>query len=285
VKNTGILILFMILAVAANAAEPSSYTVEKLSDGLYAALARPASAATSNAFFFVGKQEVIAGGAHMTERATRDLLAEIGAVTDKPLRYFILPHHHPGYTSVDFYLPKSVDVIMTYPVWQQLQREVLPFPNQTLLYSEGLTFKFDGKSIILTNMDKAHAEGDALVYFPEEKTVFTSDIVYVNSVGFMGEGHMEDWMLALEFLGQLPLEKVIPGHGPVSRKEAIAAFKTYFKTFLSEVIKHIEAGDSLEKTKKEFNLPQYSQYQGYNQLLELNIDRAYRNLRETVLAR
>ena len=284
-RITGILILIVFLAVAAKAAEPSSYTVEKLSDRLYAAIARPASSATTNAFFYVGPKEVIAGGAHMTERATRDLLAEISAVTNKPLHYFILPHHHPGYTSVDFYLPKSVDVIMTYPVWQQLKKEVLPFPNETLLFSEGMTFKVESKSIVLTNMGRAHAEGDALVYFPDEKAVFTSDLLYVNSVGYMGEGHMEDWMLALEFLDQLKFDRVIPGYGPVSKPAAIAGFKNYFKSFLSEVIKHIEAGDSLEKTRKEFSLPQYSQYQGYNQLLELNVDRAFRNLKETVLSR
>lgn len=284
-KKFSLFIFFIFLTVTVQSAEQQSYGIEKLSSNLYAAIAKPSSSATSNAFFYIGEKQVIAGGAHMTEKATKDLLEAIKAATDKPLRYFIMPHHHPGYTSVDFYFPKTVDIVMTYPVWQSLQKEVLAFPNEALLYSEGLTMKVGGKSIILTNMGKAHAQGDTLVYFPEEKTLFTSDLLYVNSVGYMGEGHMEDWVLALEFMGQLALDKVIPGFGPVSNVAAIGEFKKFYKNFLSEVIKHIEAGDSLEKTKKEFNLPQYRQYYGYDQLLELNIERAYRNLTETGLVR
>ena len=78
--------------------------------------------------------------------------------------------------------------------------------------------------------------------------------------------------------------KIITKHHQ-SKPEVVDQFKIYYKSFLSETIKHIEAGDSLEKTKKEFNLPQYRHYNGYDQLLELNIERAYANLKETVLSR
>lgn len=276
--------LLLVLATTATAAQ-KSYSLEKVSPNLYAAIANPVSAATSNAFFYVGKSYVIAGGAHMTEQATKDLLSAIKEVTGRPVRYFILPHHHPGYTSVDFYFPEDIDVIMTYPVWQALQQEVIPFNNEAILYSDGMTLKIDGVSLILTNMGRAHSRGDTLVYIPEERTLFTSDLLYVKSVGYMGEGQMEDWVVALEFMDQFEMKKVIPGYGPLSKPEVIGDYKKYFKSFLSEVIRHIEAGDSLEKTKKEFNLPQYRHYSGYDHLLELNIDRAYRNLKETVLAR
>lgn len=279
-----IIIIALIFTSPALGAQ-ASYSIEKISPQLFAAVARPGSTATSNAFFYVGRRHVVAGGAHMTEQATKDLAAAIREVTDRPLRYFILPHHHPGYTSVDFYFPEDVEIVMTYPVWLALQKEVIPFPNEALLYSEGLTMKLDDKTIILTNMGKAHATGDSLVYFPDEKTVFTSDMVYVKSVGYMGEGHMEDWILALEFMSQLAIEHVIPGHGPVSKPKAIAEFKTFYKSFLSEVIRHIEAGASLEKTKRQFRLPGYRDYAGYDQMLELNIERAYSNLKETVLKR
>lgn len=278
-------ICITLWAAPSISAGQSSYLIEKISPDLYAAIAKPASTATSNAFFYIGDKKVVAGGAHMTERATKDLLVAIREATDLPLRYFILPHHHTGYTSVDFYFPAETDIIMTYPVWQSLQKEVIPLTSEATLYSEGLTFKVGKNSIVLTNMGKAHSQGDTLVYFPNEKTLFTSDLLYVNSVGYMGEGNMQGWIMALEFMGQLTIDKVIPGHGPVSPADSISEFKTFYKSFLSEVIKHIEAGNSLEKTRKEFNLPQYRQYSGYEQLLDLNIERAYRNLKETVLSK
>jgi len=284
-KQVVIAIILLFIAATSSAVELESYIIERLSGNLYAAIAKPGSTATSNAFFYIGRRQVVAGGAHMTERATRDLLAAIKERTSRPLRYFILPHHHPGYTSVDFYLPAATDVIMTLPVWQSIKNEVAQFPNQIILYSDGLTFKVDDRSIILTNMGQAHAGGDTMVYIPEDKTLFTSDMLYVNNVGFMGEGHMEEWVLGLEFMQQLDVETVIPGSGPMSKPEVIGEFKDYFKAFLSEVIKHIEAGDSLDKTRKEFALPRYRNYIGYDQLLGLNVERAYRNLSETVLSR
>ena len=284
-KHILILLLLMAFTEPASAAEKRSYRIEKLGAHLYAAIANPDTTATSNAFFYIGEKQVVAGGAHMTAQASNDLLSAISEKTRLPLRYFILPHHHEGYTSVDFYLPDSVDVVMTLPVWQALQQEAIPFPNEAVLYSEGLTLKVDNQSIILTNLGSTHSSGDTLVYFPQEKVLFTSDLLYIENVGYMGEGHMENWVLALEFANRFNVDRIIPGHGPVSPKSSISDFSDYLKSFLSETIKHIEAGDSLEKTKREFNLPQYKQYSGYDQLLEVNIERAYRNLGETVLAR
>ncbi|NIQ11131.1 MAG: MBL fold metallo-hydrolase, partial [candidate division Zixibacteria bacterium] len=59
----------------------------------------------------------------------------------------------------------------------------------------------------------------------------------------------------------------------------------YFKSFLTEIIKHIEAGDSLEETKREYSLPRYRHLKGYELLLEQNVERAYENLKATALSR
>lgn len=276
-------ITLLLLCVCLNShAEQQSYRIEKLSENLYAAIARTGSTATSNAFFLVGDTYVVAGGAHMTRQASADLVEAISKVTSKPLRFFILPHHHPGYTSVDFDLPKEVDVIMTLPVWGNLNSEVRDIPYPVIFYSDGLTLKTGSNTIIITNMGKAHSTGDSMVYFPEAKVLFTSDLVYINSVGYLGEGHMEDWVLSLDFMMQFDAENIIPGHGPVSSKDAIIKYSDFLRAFLSEIIKHIEAGDSLEKTKDSFSLPRYKHLEGYDQLLDLNIERAYTNLKKSL---
>ena len=59
---------------------------------------------------------------------------------------------------------------------------------------------------------------------------------------------MSDWVLDLEFMSRLDVKTVIHGFGPQG-KEVIAEFRDYLKAFLSEVLGHLEQGDSLETTK------------------------------------
>jgi hypothetical protein len=44
------------------------------------------------------------------------------------------------------------------------------------------------------------------------------------------------------------------------------------------VLQHIEHGDTLEQTLAHFDLPEYHDMDGYDQLIELNIKRAYNDL-------
>ncbi|BCR04146.1 hypothetical protein DESUT3_12150 [Desulfuromonas versatilis] len=267
----------------AKIAPQQSYQVEKLTEGIFAAIAKPGSRASANAFFVVGDAYVIAGGAHMTPEAIADLSAAIAGVTQLPLRYFILAHHHKGYSHIDFDFPPEVDVIMSWQAWQAVDGEVRKASYPVLFYSDGLTLKLGGRTIILTNMGKGHSEGDTLVFIPEASVLFTGDLAYVKSAAFMGDGHMQDWVLALEFMERLGAAKVIPGYGPVGTGRDLGAFKDYLKAFLTEVLKHIEAGDTLEQTLRKFSLPEYQNLEGYARLLRPNLERAYRDLQQNLL--
>ena len=147
----------------------------------------------------------------MTKKAIDDLATAIRTVTDKPWRYFILAHHHAGYSHVDFDFPLGVDLIISWQTWKSMDEEIRKLNRPTLFYSDGLSLKLGECTIILTNMGRAHTEGDTLVFFPEAEVLFTSDLLYVNSIGYMGDGHMEDWLLALEFIERLGAKKIVPG--------------------------------------------------------------------------
>lgn len=276
------LFTLILLLLAGTAAAQESFSVEKVAEGVYAAIARPGGNATSNAFFVEGRDYVVAGGAHLTKETVADLVAAVAATTAKPVRYFVLPHHHPGYSHIDFDFPPGKDVLMSWQTWQGLDGEVREIAYPVLFFSEGLTLKTGDHTIILTNIGRGHTDGDTLVYLPETGVLFTSDLLYVDSVGYMGDGHMQDWVLALEFMEGMAVEKIIPGYGPVSTKAKLEAFEAFFRDFLTAVLKHIEEGDTLEETLRTFSLPQYRDYDGYDRFLKTNVERAYRDLKETL---
>lgn len=255
-----------------------SFQIEPLAAGVFAAIAKTGSKATTNALFVIGKDYVIAAGAHMSKPVIDDLYKAIAARTKKPVRYFILAHHHTGYTYVDFDFPPGQDVLMSWQTWKNIDTEIRKPDFTTMFFNEGLTLKPGGVSVVLTNVGKGHTNGDVVVYIPEIDVLFASDLLYINSVGYMGSGYMTDWLLALDFMEQIGAKQVIPGYGPVSSSEAVYEFGQFFRDFLTAVLQHVERGDTLEQTLAKFDLPKYHGMDGYDQLIKLNLKRAYEDL-------
>jgi glyoxylase-like metal-dependent hydrolase (beta-lactamase superfamily II) len=179
---------------------------------------------------------------------------------------------------VDF--PPDREVIMSWQTWQAVSadRRSLAFP--ALLFNDGLTLKIGGHTVILYNLELGHSEGDLLLYLPEAQVLFTSDLAYFESIGYLGEGHMQEWMLALDFMEGLEAKRIVPGYGPVGSARDLVAFRTFMQDFLTAVLDHIEAGDSLETTVKNFSLPAYEKREGYQRFRRSNIERAYLTLRQ-----
>jgi len=255
-----------------------SFQIEPLASGVFAAIAKPGSEASTNAIFVIGKDYVVAAGAHMSKTVINDLRKAIAVRTKKPIRYFVLAHHHTGYSYVDFDFPPGQDVLMSWQTWKNIEAEIRKPEYTSIFFNEGLTLKPGGVSVILTNIGKGHTDGDIVVFIPEAEVLFASDLLYVNSVGYMGNGYMTDWLLALDFLEQIGAEQIVPGYGPVSDSDDVYEFGQFFRDFLTEVLKYIERGDTLEQTLANFDMPQYRHMDGYEQLIQLNLKRAYDDL-------
>jgi glyoxylase-like metal-dependent hydrolase (beta-lactamase superfamily II) len=78
------------------------FTIEKVADDVYAALARPQVMTNSNAAIFVLSREVLVVDAHSKPSAAASLLAQIRReVTEKPVRYLVNSHFHWDHTQGD----------------------------------------------------------------------------------------------------------------------------------------------------------------------------------------
>lgn len=256
-----------------------SYKLVKVDTGVYAALVQSGSPSVSNAMVVVGDQNTIVAGAHFSRNSVNDLVASIASVTPNPIRYFILTHHHPGYTNVDFDFPVGKEVIMSWQTWKRLEQESREFSNPVLFFQEGLTLKLGSKTLIISNLNQGHAEGNLVVYLPESSVVYAGGLLSVGSVGWMGDAQMQNWVLGLEFIESLDAKRIIPGDGPVCSNTEVADYKTFLRAFLTEVLHHIEKGESLNQTLRRFKLPRYRHLKNFEDFKETNIRRAYQELK------
>jgi cyclase len=86
----------------APSASADLFTVEKIADGVYAAIARPQILTNCNAAIFVNSRDVLVVDAHSKPSAAAALIAQIKRdVTPKPVRYLVNSHFHWDHTQGD----------------------------------------------------------------------------------------------------------------------------------------------------------------------------------------
>jgi cyclase len=80
-------------------ASTNLFTIEKVTDGVYAALARPQVLTNCNAAIFVNSDDVLVVDAHSKPSASASLIAQIKKeITPKPVRYLVNTHFHGDHT-------------------------------------------------------------------------------------------------------------------------------------------------------------------------------------------
>ena len=83
-------------------ASTNLFTIEKVADGVYAALARPQILTNCNAAIFVNARDVLVVDAHSKPSAAAALIAQIKKdITAKPVRYLVNSHFHWDHTQGD----------------------------------------------------------------------------------------------------------------------------------------------------------------------------------------
>ena len=277
---------FMVILVAAmmllsGNASASLYQLSKISGSVYAAIAEPNGKAASNAFFVVTDYEVILAGAHFIPEGVKELLAEIGKITPLPVQKVILTHHHRGFNYLDFDLPEKSEIVASVNVWQALKGESREFKNPAVVFENVLTLNRGKTSLVIMNAGPGHSTGDVIVYLPKESILFASDLLFHDTVGFMGEASIHEWGESLDMMERLAPAIVIPGVGKVADSGAIERFRKFYRAFMTEIIRNVEKGNSFSQVKKEFSLPQYKSLPGYDTFLEVNLERAYKQFKSS----
>ena len=269
-------IVVLSLSISAYAEQ---YELSKISDNVYAAIARPDGQVVSNAFIIITDYEVILAGAHFIAEGVNELVKKIAKITPLPITQVILTHHHKGFNYIDFDLPEKAEIIVSTSTLQALKGEHREFKNSTLVFEENLTLNRGKTSIVVMDTGPGHSSGDLIVYLPKEEILFASDLLFNDAVGYMGDAAIHEWGESLDLLEQLAAVKVVPGVGKVADSTAITRFKKFYRAFMTEIIRNVEKGNTLGQTKKEFSLDQYKDLPGYKSFIDVNLERAYRQFK------
>jgi glyoxylase-like metal-dependent hydrolase (beta-lactamase superfamily II) len=276
-KHTAL--LFFCLLLMPMTVSAANFTFKNVRGGVYAAIAEPGGKAASNSLIVVTSYQVIVAGAHFVPETIKELLDFVKTVTPIPVRYIILTHHHRGFNHVDFDLPANIEIIASGQTWQALKSEFRQIKNQATFFDRSLTMKRGSTLLVLNATEHAHSEGDVFVYLPEEGVLFTSDLVYHDVAGYMGDATFKDWAEILEILAGIDAKYVVPGLGKVTGTAGILRFQTFFRAFTTEVLRLIDKKLDVEAAKRQFSLPQYDDLPGFRAFFDVNFRRAFHELK------
>jgi len=252
--------LAMLATATASRAQQQELPVNSIADGIFAyngqtaQMTRENDGAIANVGFIVGEDAVAVIDTGGSVREGRQLMAAIRARTGKPIRYVINTHAHPdhvfgngafvqdGTTFIGHAnLPRALaergqfylDAFRR-TMGDQLIDEIRIVPP-TLLVNGTLNLDLGRRSLVLRAWPAAHSDCDLTVLDEKSGTLFAGDLVFLAHTPVL-DGSIRGWLRALDELGALPAQRVVPGHGPVSGwPAALADERRYLQMLAADV--------------------------------------------------
>jgi cyclase len=145
----------------------------------------------------------------------------------------------------------------------------------TRVFDDELQLKVGDKQVLLKTVGPAHTKGDVLVHVPEDRTVFTGDILFVEGHPVLWAGPIDNWVAACDQILAWDVETVVPGHGPITDKRGVQAMKGYLLYIKAEARKRFDAGMPVFAAARDIALDRFAGW-GDSERMVVNVASLYR---------
>jgi cyclase len=195
---------------------------------------------------------------------TGKLAAAVKAVSDQPIRFLVNTHVHGDHTGGNENFARMGAVIFSRDQLRERLAHPGPGPNgqpgtpappkalPVVTYDNETTIHVNGEDVKLIPIRAAHTDGDTLISFPGHDILAVGD--YIRTVGYprvdlTNGGTMKGLLAAFEQTIKLagPGTKIIPGHGPVTDRNGVAAQRDLVLAVSRKISPMVKKGKSIEE--------------------------------------
>ena len=125
---------------------------------------------------------------------------------------------------------------------------------------------------------RAHTAGDLVAWLPEQRILFTGDLLFNNVTPLVLMGSVDGALRALDWIAGFGAEHVIPGHGPVISGAELAdvldAQRRYYQLVLGTASEGLRTGLPPLEAARRCELGQFAGLPDAERIV-LNLHRAY----------
>jgi glyoxylase-like metal-dependent hydrolase (beta-lactamase superfamily II) len=151
-----------------------------------------------------------------------------------------------------------------------------------------MTIYLGEKEIQILHLGRAHTRGDSIVFVPQDRIAYLSEVFFDGRFPFMNDGYV-DWIGTIDAALKLDADIFVPGQGPSSiasnprgSRQALVRARQVLVDFREGVSREIARGATEDQAVAAVLLPQYQGMTGYQQQREVLVRRMYRGLKGTL---
>jgi cyclase len=193
------------------------------------------------------------------------IVAAIRQISDGRIRLLINTHVHGDHTGGNENMAKQGAVIIARENLRARLAKPAPLANgqpgtpappmalPIVTYDAPLTIHMNGEDVRLIPVPVAHTDGDTMVYFPNANVIMTGD--FYRSTGYpnidrANGGTMNGMLAGFDAITKLgrPDTKIIPGHGAIVDKAAVAAHRDMMIAVRDKVAALVRQNKTQEET-------------------------------------
>jgi cyclase len=185
------------------------------------------------------------------------IVSNVKSVTPQPIKYILSTHHHSDHSGGNVKFAPTVEIISTANARANIVNQKQPgapanMTPASVTFTDETSVFLGGKEVRARYFGRGHTNGDALIYFPAQKTIHTGDLMAGNTplIDYTGGGSVVEWTKTLDGAMKLDFDTVIPGHGPVTNKAALLAYRNNVEKLRNRASGLIHQGKSQEEVGK-----------------------------------
>ncbi len=278
--------------------EEKKVSFTKLSDNAYAYTAE----GDPNTGVIIGDDAVMVIDTQATPVMAQDVIRRIREVTDKPIKYVVMSHYHAvrvlgasAYQAQHIIASQDTRDLIVERGAQDMKSEIERFPRlfravetipgltwPTITFKGEMTLWLGSLEVRLMQVGRGHTKGDTIAWLPQQKILFSGDLVEFDATPYAGDAYFSDWPQTLDNLAAMQPSALVPGRGaalttPAMVQAGLAGTRAFVTDLYASVKAGAAAGKDLRNIYRDTHAalkPKYGQWVIFDHCMPFDVTRA-----------
>jgi len=233
----GLIGFTLALTAVSTVRAQNNLTIEEVKDGLYSISGNGGN---------VGVRVTAEGVILVDDKYPQDfseIQKLVRQVSDQPVKYILNTHHHGDHSGGNVEYINISEIIAHQNARDNMVRGNQEAPPR-LVFTDQTAVYLGGVEVRAFYMGRGHTNGDAVIYFPDLKTVHGGDLLHTIApfIDYANGGSSKSWVSTMNSILSLDFDTAIPGHGAVMSRDDVVTFRNQMEAVRERMTKLVTSG-------------------------------------------